>query len=235
MSLSARSFILAQLMVDRIMWVFLHTLGENAAVVRHGFFSSMRPGQGALYFNVNTAATTFHISQTLYAYLEDMGLNRHPISDTTKQGLTGFKVRFLGDPLNKRRGSVTYPTSGQIIWNLTSRDINAQCSNTWYRVSSVYHRGDGAPVTDLLIEYRIPHTNLKTAAHSVSVGKLTVGAHKVDTWYPSDQLMILDWQPYKRKLTTDITSQMLKMAAKPPDRNQALILQDARGPLGITD
>lgn len=78
--------------------------------------------------------------------------------------------------------------------------------------------------------HRAPAHALNVNAACICVGKLANGD---PIWYPADALEIVPNQPFKGKLTADMTSKMLLFAKKNPDQNRTIILNHALRPLGI--
>jgi hypothetical protein len=54
-----------------------------------------------------------------------------------------------------------------------------------------------------------------------------------ERWYPADKLKIVEWQPVRRKLDDQEGEGIVDYAARSPEQNRDLILDHARGILGI--
>ena len=55
----------------------------------------------------------------------------------------------------------------------------------------------------------------------------------VERWYPTDKLIIVEWQPVCHKLDDDNGKGMVDLATRTPGQNSALILDQGRKHLGI--
>lgn len=85
----------------RPMWVKI-----KVYEARTGFFTSMRPGDGSLLLNVNTATSAFFPTWDLQAFIEARwGAGIPPLRERTRGELIGLRVTFDGDDptLNKTR------------------------------------------------------------------------------------------------------------------------------------
>jgi hypothetical protein len=73
---------------------------KQVAILRRGFFSSVRPGNGSLYLNVNVATSAVYPPENLYAY---MNKRWETSAGMLASELKSVRVRFDGDGKKKAR------------------------------------------------------------------------------------------------------------------------------------
>ncbi|TVY15724.1 Protein argonaute 1A [Lachnellula arida] len=193
-------------------------LGNFVYLVRNGFYSSMRPGNGSLLLNVNATTTAFYPSVTVAVWLDRrLGAFNSMPTPKLQAELTGLKVTFNGDPQRKIR----------VITGFSALDVDRQ----------MFIPNNGASTTVrnyMRSQYSAPQRaglDFLSGACCVNTGSRVANQ---EIWYPADHLEIVEWQSVKVLIDDpNMSSQMIGFAKRNPSENQAMILQDVRYPLGI--
>jgi hypothetical protein len=73
---------------------------KNLLLIRHGFFSSMRAGDGSILLNVNLATSAFYTAINLQTWMI-LRWTQHPNSKDFQRELRGVRVKVL---LTKKKG-----------------------------------------------------------------------------------------------------------------------------------
>lgn len=76
---------------------------KNCYVIRHGFFSSMRPGESSILLNVNTVTTTFYSDVTLQAWITKCWGDFQPQNSEFRKKLKNVRVELLLHEEGRRR------------------------------------------------------------------------------------------------------------------------------------
>lgn len=228
-----------------------------------GYFTSMRPGIGSVFLNVNATTSAFFpwpiprssnnpntLSEgiSLQTWLERRFPGRGVAAfHRSAQELRNVRVYFEGDPLKKPRP----------IWRLSQNDVQ----------NTIFNRPAGTPLGPGSTATLPAANNISVLSHMeqsesfgpkslkhfiltvpVEYGRHTpadlrfkanaacidVGNARMTMWYPADHLYFMPWQIVTTKLDPMFTSDMIKPASRHPQENMQRILDHALGPLGIT-
>lgn len=76
---------------------------KDLYVIRHGFFSSMRPGEGSILLNVNTVTTVFYADLTVQEWITHCWETKHPTNQQFRKKLKNVKVELLLHEEGRRR------------------------------------------------------------------------------------------------------------------------------------
>ncbi|KAK6412864.1 hypothetical protein LTR81_013153 [Elasticomyces elasticus] len=207
-----------------------------------GFFLSVRPGIESMYLNVNHATSPFFESILVSDFIVRSRQQGHSENEI-KAVLKGVKVRIVYQTQTpftseKRRvkfincvGYTTHNAQGATVRHLTIGDtpVNPRRAvpgittvEDWYHPTSPA-RGQG--------EFPNPALRLAPEVWAVNVGKDPVRKPKEVEWYPANQLMIMPNQPFRGRLTSDQTTEMIGQAVYTPLPHwQGILGQDAGTP-----
>jgi len=205
--------------------------------IRTGFFSSMRPGNGSVLLNVNTATSAFYPPINLQTWIErkQQSVGDPPratvLSGSIRFELKNLRVTFTGDNGNHNQGKK------RVIAELAARNdaltvIKFPLNNI--RVTILQHmqssRSYGSLRERYLADMTVSEYSLRgnRNAYCVNLGGTQTGSER---WYPADHLIIVPWQVVRAKLDPDTTRKMLLLAKKKPNENSDLILRHARSEL----
>ncbi|KAG4434827.1 hypothetical protein IFR05_009698 [Cadophora sp. M221] len=111
--------------------------GQEAAILRKGYFSSMRPANGTLALNVNASATPFYPPTILDTYIRLRGTMPLPSASLARE-LKRLRIIFSGDNPQKIRAIKDF--SSRSSSNLRFPVKGVDCSSA----AVVYDPNDGA-------------------------------------------------------------------------------------------
>ena len=205
----------------------------NAApgkVMIRGYSYRVRPAMGQLLLNVNTARGLFYDDWTVADYLGEY--NNDPAD------LIGLRVL-----LDLRR--VARDADGEELEEETNALNTAKAiTKTIYEIGTLvaskqfaYRQG----TKDVTVwEHMDKNYNGKVDLEKTSgnAGSFCINTNPKDSptkaWFLADDLIILPYQAYKRKLDGDLTSLVIEKACKPPSDNLRAIIQEGIPAIGST-
>ncbi|PBP24089.1 QDE2 protein, partial [Diplocarpon rosae] len=180
--------------------------------VRHGFFSSMRPGNGSVYLNVNTVTTAFLSPINLHKWMNltwgDGNVSRWQF----KLLLKDVRVKF----------DLHQPSRTWVISDMSDKKV----SQTEFAIDN-----KKTSVSDYL---RKKYPAYKAKSADLNGPCINVGNPNRQIWYPASLLTIMDWQVAREsveKVFGEDTT--VKAATKPPDQNRELIWRYGLPLLGL--
>ncbi|TVY43663.1 Protein argonaute [Lachnellula occidentalis] len=201
----------------------LQDRGQDVYILRTGYYSSMRPGNGSLFLNVNATTTAFYPRVNLQAWVDNRQGNRQPTAQLQRE-LKELKVTFEGDPHPRKMWKI----KGFGDWNQTTRQNNDVSQQQFIWVVGTTSRS--ISVLDYMRNHKAPGLTFRANAWCIKTG----GTPGHEIWYPADQLIIEPWQPVKVKMEDPVMSGgMVRFAVRNPSQNQQLIRTNAHRPLGI--
>ncbi|OAL44588.1 Piwi-domain-containing protein [Pyrenochaeta sp. DS3sAY3a] len=176
-----------------------------------GYFYSIRPGMGNILLNLNSCTSAFYQPILVSQYLLDKGT--FPYALEREASLRGLQVQLMYEP--KGEGGEKRPESYYIK---TIEGTGESCG----RLEIDFQDRHGGPSKRMTIkkyfleQYQITLKNPELAA-------INCGTRTNPMWYPPEQLQIVPYQMYRRKVPDKLTEKMLKVAALPPNQTRALI------------
>ncbi|KAF7897184.1 hypothetical protein EAF00_005412 [Botryotinia globosa] len=183
-------------------------------LIRTGFYTSMRPAIGSVLLNVNTVTSAFFPPEVLSTWIRLRWEQEIPPVNE-QNDLIGLRVTFNGDGANPKTRvirDVHNLNVGQVTF--TPTDANGAPG----QITSVYNH--------MRNKYHLLRFNASTCC-------LNMGTVTDPRWYPADNLRIVAGQIFKKQLSEDLGSQMIKIAQNKPENNKRLILRGALLSLGI--
>ncbi|KAI9054501.1 hypothetical protein LZ554_001659 [Drepanopeziza brunnea f. sp. 'monogermtubi'] len=182
--------------------------------LRHGFFSSMRPGQDSVLLNVNTVTTAFLSPRNLQNWMELAWPGYTPGNGLFKAKLKDVRVKLLLHGANSRLW---------VIHNLIPKRVS----------QTLFKQKDGTDVgLATYLQRQYPKTYHASAANQNSF-VINVGGVNNEILYPANQLMIVDWQVAKESVEEASGISMVTAATKKPQQNMELILAEGLKVLGL--
>ncbi|KAF8848371.1 Piwi-domain-containing protein [Acephala macrosclerotiorum] len=182
-------------------------------LIRRGFFSSMRPGQGMVLLNVNTTTSAFFSPIRLSTWISQNWEGQTPSVDDFKKALKGVRVTFEPHGKTSRK------------WVICGLSRETKINSQTFDLSP----GRPQPVYDYLYS-KYPKWSRVFNKNALCVN---VGGKDNPVWYPADMLTIVDWQVVTRVLPETFASDMVKKAEHTPSENKDLILETALEQLGL--
>ncbi|TGO52411.1 hypothetical protein BOTNAR_0325g00040 [Botryotinia narcissicola] len=164
----------------------------------------MRPAIGSVLLNVNTVTSAFFPPEVLSTWIGLRWEQENPPVNE-QNDLIGFRVTFSGDGANPKT---------RVILTFTPTDANGAPG----QITSVYNH--------MRNKYHLLRFNPSTCC-------LNMGTVTDPKWYPADNLRIVAGQIFKKQLSENLGSQMIKIAQNEPENNKRLILRGALLSLGI--
>ena len=214
-----------------------------------GFFLSMRPGIENMYLNISSGTSPFFEPMTVYEWIRRNQGRRTP--HEIYQALKGLKVQITyktngqHTPLQRVR-LINCPPSGQIIsavspsplpnanpnpppptyssHNRARNPANIQCLQDWYDPANGFAQHQDFPNPPI-------NQSLNANDYAINVGRDPNRTPNESEWYPASCLQILEWQPFRGRLTGAQTAQMVRVAIQQPHPHRDLIESDRQANL----
>ncbi|GIZ47629.1 hypothetical protein CKM354_001071600 [Cercospora kikuchii] len=195
---------------------------QNSLLINRGYFTSVRPGQNAPLLNVNVMYGTFLRPIVVSKFLDDMT----PRYGDAQKILKGRTVRIMYE-----RG-----TNNNVDHDL---EPNRKKQIAGFgRVPRLQQFNDGTRMWTVKEWFESQGLTIKEPKQPcVNVG-LSAGARPGGTgalWIPSEYLEIEPYQTFGNMLNADHMRDMLATALKSPASNQAAIVEEGLGFLGVGD
>ncbi|KAJ7628412.1 argonaute-like protein [Roridomyces roridus] len=170
-----------------------------------GFFSSVRPTHRQLMVNINVCTTAFYKPGNLADAMEEF--RNHSFGARVNVFVKGVRVRTT---------HLGYKKSVKSVAKKTARQHTFECSDF-----------PGRPIS--VADYFLRKYDIRLRYPDMPL--VDVGGAK-SNYLPPEVCEILPNQPYRGKLTDEHTSNMLLVAARPPNANGATIVGRGLDDLG---
>lgn len=180
-----------------------------------GFFISARPGIQKMLININTATSPFFAQVTVAEFIDRSHAAGRSWSDT-KSALKGVQVRIkyntkegFKQEVNRMR-LITEVSDQYANQLLVSRNTTLKC---WYQQATTSPKFPQPPIS----------VGDWSACINVGRSRSYKGGQFME-WYPAECLDIVQFAPYRARLTSDETTQILRTACQSPQTNANQIL-----------
>lgn len=192
--------------------------GQHKVLCR-GYSYNVKAAMGSLLLNFNTAMSLFYQPVTVAEYLEERG--------NTKQDLYGVrvwvKVYRRAEDSKTQDARNTAQARTKTISEITTGHADAQYAYTengtrytvWQHMKYYYLEGD-----DLRDDEKT-----KGSQDSVCVNTNPLSS-STKVWFLAEDLLILPYQIYRRKLEGELTSAMILKACRKPQQNINAIMSE---------
>lgn len=197
---------------------------DKSKVVFRGYSYVVRPAMGGLLLNFNTAMSLFYKPMTVIEYLQ---LNQEDgVAD-----LIGVRVW-----VNFDRECEDEDTQKALNTRQARTKTISEFSDETAGQQYAYHETDstGGQIRRSVWEHMQQHYDGLTAGSEDSwcVNTNPTSAN-TKAWFLAEDLYILPYQIYKRKLEGKLTSAMIKKACRTPNENVKAIMSEGLPALGI--
>ncbi|KAM0125610.1 hypothetical protein ACHAO1_010533 [Botrytis cinerea] len=175
--------------------------------IHRGFFSSMRPGKGSIFLNVNVTTSAFFSPINLAKWIES-----NPIAwGDSERLLKGVRVVFDIHAKNRQK-----------VFNIKSIAPR--------NVSETKFSKDGKEISvHAYMNDTYPKNMFNKNARCINVG-----SNAEPTWFPADHLKIVEWQIVKKNLPEPYVAAMID-ATKRPQQSKVAIKETALGELDFLE
>ncbi|TVY84813.1 Protein argonaute 1B [Lachnellula suecica] len=192
---------------------------KHIYLIRHGFFSSMRPGQNSILLNVNTATSAFYAHINLQVWMNRCWSGSHPSDRDFRQKLNGVRVTLnlhAAGP-GQDRVWIVRGISGENVYDTTFMKDGKETKVWDYLETHPKYKG-------------YPSGDAKQSKASFCIN---VGSFSRPIWYPADQLNIVEWQVLGEKVPEHYSEEMVKASEKFPQQSIKDIMKSGLKELGL--
>lgn len=204
---------------------------KHGMIAMRGFYSSIRPGNGSVLLNVNTAMSAFYKKQKVSEYMETF--NKFGSNKVAKDHLRGLRVFITYERCKEGETDTGMDTEKR-----RTKTITGFSKGTAAQTMFTDRHGDEVSVWQHF-EENYPNVAKESKKGGNQICVNTRGTKEgEECWYLPDQLNVLPGQIYRKtldKLDPDMTSEMIKLACNTPSINKDLIQSKGLDTLGFRD
>ena len=190
-------------------------------VALRGYFSSVRCATGRMLLNLNVTSGAFYQTVPLQDLLNRFG---NPNPEQREIFIRRLKVLY------QRPGKTPVKSERTIVGFARSvggkKPVNVKRFGNAREVTFKYTDRSGPQAKDITTSVFDFFKGLGVVLTSPELPVLNVGAVNDPIYVPMEMCTVLPGQPYRKFLTGDQTSQMLKFAARVPNQNAMSIAGD---------
>lgn len=190
-------------------------------VALRGYFSSVRCATGRMLLNLNVTSGAFYQTVPLMELLTKFGIPDHEQRDIFIRRLKVLYQRPGKTPVKSEKTIVGFarPVGGK-------NPVNVKRFGNAREVTFTYTDHNGASAKKITISVFDFFKDLGVTLSRPELPVLNVGTVKDPIYIPIEMCTVLPGQPYRKFLTGDQTTQMLKFAARVPNQNAMSIAGD---------
>ncbi|KAK5746930.1 hypothetical protein LTR17_000561 [Elasticomyces elasticus] len=193
--------------------------GKRGLIAMRGYYSSVRPGMGAVTLNVNTLTSAFYKQQTIADYLKGLFPNSDMGEAEFKKANKHLKSlrAYVNFSRGKENDDLTLDDDVRRI--KTVRELKDFAGEIPFKLSST---SEATTVAQHLFDKYPKASEGAYEAIAVNVGAQAPN----EKFYLDSQLTILSDQLYRKLLDPDETKSMIDVARRDPDPSRRAILQE---------
>jgi hypothetical protein len=206
-------------------------------MIRKGFFTSIRPGQGSILLNINTTTSAFYASINLETWMRLYWKNADPDEVEFRKVLKDVRVTFDLHGESSRKWIICGVSKHKVNdTKFEKHKPGTSETETWSVHDHMLNSKRSAFLNFLpllIISLAYPYSKYQ-ARFNRTATCINVGSQSKKTWLPADKLTIVDWQIFRKVLSPDRAEEMVKAAERTPHQNKILIQNTALPLLGLT-